>query len=97
MQRFQSLDRNVGIAYYAQWKLSHDDFGNEPPGLTGHLFGKHRVYGFGPELTVPLATQKTLFGFLDVRYLWETGARTSLQGNTFVVTASFPIPGIALQ
>ena len=97
MQRFQSLDRNVGIAYYAQWKLSHDDFGIEPPGPTGHVLGKHRVYGFGPELTVPLATQKTLFGFLDVRYLWETGARTSLQGNTFVVTASFPIPGIALQ
>ena len=23
--------------------------------------GRHRVYGFGPELTVPLATKKTLF------------------------------------
>jgi hypothetical protein len=55
------------------------------------------VYGFGPELTLPLATKKTLFGFLNLRYFWESGARTSLQGNTFVATLTFPIPSIALQ
>jgi len=88
---------NVGIAYYAQWKLSDDDFGRDLPPLPNRRLGKHRVYGFGPELTVPLATKKTLFGFLNLRYLWETGARTSLQGNTFVATVTFPVPSIPLQ
>ena len=88
---------NVGIAYYAQWKLSDDDFGRDLPPLPNRHLGKHRVFGFGPELTVPLATKKTLFGFLNLRYLWETGARTSLQGNTFVATVTFPVPSIPLQ
>jgi hypothetical protein len=88
---------NVGIAYYAQWKLSDDDFGVNLPQLPNRRLGQHRVYGFGPELTLPLATKKTLFGFLNLRYFWETGARSSLQGNTFVATLTFPLPGIPLQ
>jgi hypothetical protein len=88
---------NVGIAYYAQWKISGDEFGLDIPPITPRKLDKHRVYGFGPEVTVPLASKKTLFGFLSLRYLWETGARSSLQGNTFVATLTFPIPGIALQ
>jgi hypothetical protein len=88
---------NVGIAYYAQWKLSDDKAGISPAPVADHELGRHRVYGFGPELTVPLATKKTLFGFLNLRYLWETGARTSLQGNTFVATLIFPIPSVSLQ
>jgi len=88
---------NAGIAYYAQWKLSDDDFGIDLPELPNRRLGKHRVYGFGPEVTLPLATKQTLFGFLNLRYLWETGARSSLQGNTFVVTLTFPLPGIPLQ
>ena len=41
--------------------------------------------------------QSFLYGFLNLRYIWETGARTSLQGNTFVATLTFPVPSIALQ
>ena len=55
------------------------------------------MYGFSPELTLPLMTKKTLFGFLNLRYFWETGARTALQGNTLVATLTFPLPGIPLQ
>jgi hypothetical protein len=88
---------NVGIAYYAQWKLSDDDFGVDLAPVPGREQGKHRVYGVGPELTVPLATKKPLFGFLNLRYFWETGARTALQGKTFVATVTFPIPSISLQ
>jgi hypothetical protein len=88
---------NVGIAYYAQWKLTDDDFGVNLAPVLGRELGRHRVYGFGPELTLPLATKKTLFGFLNLRYFWESGARTSLQGNTFVATLTFPLPGIPLQ
>ena len=88
---------NVGIAYYAQWKLTDDDFGVDLASALGRELGRHRVYGIGPELTLPLASKKTLFGFLNLRYFWETGARTSLQGNTFVATLTFPIPSIPLQ
>jgi hypothetical protein len=88
---------NVGIAYYAQWKVSDDDFGLGfiPPG--GPLLDRHRVYGIGPEITIPLASKKKLYGFLNLRYLWESGARTSLEGNTFLITFSFPVPSIPLQ
>jgi hypothetical protein len=88
---------SVGIAYYAQWKLTDDDFGVDLAPVLGRELGRHRVYGFGPELTLPLATKKTLFGFLNLRYFWESGARTSLQGNTLVATVTFPIPSVALQ
>jgi hypothetical protein len=87
---------NVGIAYYGQWKLSEDDFGIDLPALPERRLGKHRVYGIGPEVTVPLATKRSLYGFLNFRYFWETGARSSLQGNTLVITLSFPVPSIPL-
>lgn len=88
---------NIGIAYYAQWKLSDDDFGrlSDLPPLV--LLGRNRVFAFGPEISFPLASKKKLYGFLDLRYLWETGARTTLEGNTFVATFSFPVPSISLQ
>jgi hypothetical protein len=88
---------NVGIAYYAQWKITDDDFGVGfiPPG--GPILDRHRVFGFGPEITLPLASKAKLYGFLNLRYFWETGARTTLEGNTFVATFTFPIPSIPLQ
>ena len=61
------------------------------------MLDRHRVYVFGPELTLPLSSKSTLDGFLNLRYLWETGARTTLEGNTFLVTISFPVPSIPLQ
>jgi len=87
---------NVGIAYYAQWKVSDDDFG---PGFTppaGPFLERHRVYGIGPEVMIPLASKSKLFGFLNLRYFWETGARTTLEGNTFLATFTFPVPSIPL-
>jgi len=67
----------------------------ELPG--GTLLAKHRVYGFGPELTLPIATKEKLYALLNVRYFWEIGARTMLEGSTLLVTASLPIPSISLQ
>jgi hypothetical protein len=81
----------IGATYYAQWKLSEDELG--PLSLPD----KHRVYGLGPEITLPLASKRTLFGFLTMRYLWETGARSTLEGNTFVALLTFPVPSISLR
>ena len=88
---------NVGIAYYAQWKVSDDDFGVGFTPPAGPLLDRHRVFGFGPEVTVPLASRSKLYGFLNLRYFWETGARTTLEGDAFVATFTFPVPSIRLE
>jgi hypothetical protein len=62
---------SLGAAYYAQWKLTEDDLGMEGPLHNNRKVGKNQVYGIGPELTLPLATSEKLYGFLNVRYLWE--------------------------
>jgi hypothetical protein len=88
---------NVGLAYYAQWKMTDDDLGSDIDLPGGRRLGKHQVYGVGPDITVPIATKKKLIAFLNARYFWETGARTTLEGSTFVLTATFPIPSVSLQ
>jgi hypothetical protein len=87
----------AGVSYYAQWKISEDDLGLGFSLPGGPLSNKHRVFGFGPEVILPIASKKKLFGFLTLRYLWETGARSTLEGNTFVAMLSFPVPSIPLQ
>jgi hypothetical protein len=84
---------SLGVAYYAQWKLSSDTL----TGLSSVLVeGKNRSFAVGPELNFPLATKKALFGFLTVRYQWETYARTALQGNTASVMLTFLLKPISL-
>ena len=88
---------SVGLAYYAQWKVTDDDFGIpvNPPG--GPLLGKHRVYGLGPDLTIPIATKSKLIALLNVRYFWETGARVKTEGDTLVITTTFPVPSVKIK
>ena len=87
----------VGAAYYAQWKITEDDI----PGLDqltgGRGVGKHQVYGIGPDITLPLATSKKLYGFLNARYFWEFDAESTFEGESLVVTLTFPIPSVPLQ
>jgi hypothetical protein len=88
---------NVGLAYYAQFKLTDDDFGRGfslPPAFQP---AKHQGFGVGPEISIPIASGRKLYGFVNVRYLLETGVRNNLEGNLLVVTASFPIPSVPLQ
>ena len=87
---------SVGLAYYAQWKLTHDDFGIPVNLPGGPVIGKHRVWGFGPDVTIPLATKSKLIALVNVRYLWETGARVKTEGQSLVVTATFPVPSVKI-
>ena len=91
----------VGGAYYAQWKLTEDQLAEFvlPGGdvIDVDFPGKHKVYGFGPDVTLPVASKSKLFALVNVRYLWETGARLKTQGDTLVVTATFPIPSVRLK
>ena len=91
----------VGAAYYAQWKLTEDRLrefvlpGGAP--VTIDIASKHKVFAFGPDVTLPVASKSKLFALVNVRYLWETGARVKTQGNTLAVTATFPLPSVKLQ
>jgi hypothetical protein len=90
----------VGAAYYGQWKLTEDRLagfelpGRDPIDLT--IPGKHKVFGFGPDLTLPVASKSKLFALVNIRYLWESGARLKTEGQTLVVTATFPVPSVKL-
>jgi hypothetical protein len=87
----------VGAAYYAQWKVTGDDFGLDFSVPGGTVVGKHRVYGFGPDVTIPIASSTWLRALVNARFIWEFGARTKTDGQTLVITATFPIPSIPLQ
>jgi hypothetical protein len=90
----------IGAAYYAQWKLTEDRLGSFilPGGGTidAQLAGKHRVFGFGPDVTLPVATTSKLIALINARYFRESGARLKTQGQNLVVTATFPIPSVSL-
>jgi hypothetical protein len=46
----------------------------------GPLLGKHRVSGFGPDVTLPIATKSKLIALVNIRYFWEAGARVKTEG-----------------
>ena len=91
---------SAGVAYYAQWKLSSDDLGLDPPGFLLPIerkLPKHRVFGVGPELTLPIASKNKLYALANFRYFWEFGAKSMSEGESFLFTLTFPIPSIPLQ
>jgi hypothetical protein len=91
----------IGAAYYAQWKVTKDRLrefvlpGGDEIGVD--FPNKHKVFGFGPDVTLPIATKSKLYALVNIRYLWETGARVKTQGQTLVVTATFPVPSVKLK
>jgi hypothetical protein len=88
----------VGVSYYAQFQMTYDDVGPDiEPLLKGRKLSRQRVFGVGPEITVPIMTSSTLYGLLNARFLWETGARSTLEGTTFTIGVTFPIPSVSLQ
>ena len=91
----------VGAAYYAQWKLTADQLREFVlPGGTQLAIdarNKHRVFAFGPDVTLPVASKSKLFALVNIRYLWETGARVRTQGDTLTITTTFPVPSVKLK
>jgi hypothetical protein len=91
----------IGAAYYAQWKVTKDQLrefvlpGGDEIGV--EFLNKHKVFGFGPDVTLPVASKSKLFALVNLRYLWETGARVKTQGQSLLVTATFPVPSVRLK
>ena len=84
----------VGLAYYAQWKLTDDTLTGLPALV---VQGKNRVAALGPEISIPIATKQTLYGFLTARYQWEMGARTTTQGSGFNLMVVLPLKPITVN
>jgi hypothetical protein len=86
---------NVGLAYYAQYKLTDDDFG-VPVLSGGNVIGRHRVWALGPDVTVPIAAKSKLIALVTARYFWEVDARVKTQGQSLIINTTFPIPSITI-
>jgi hypothetical protein len=93
-RKFLKGAANLGGIYYAQWKLSDDTLTGLPALI---VQGKNRAAAVGPELTIPLATKNTLYGFFTFRYEFEIYVRTTTQGNALIMTAVFPFKPIKLK
>ena len=88
---------SIGVAYYAQWKVTSDSLTlSQAASGTMSVPDKHQVWGVGPEVTIPIATKTRLISLVNVRYLWEQGARLKTQGQTFIITNTIPIGGITI-
>jgi hypothetical protein len=87
---------SIGAAYYAQWKVTADEFDMSPGTSAFSIAEMHRVWGIGPEITIPIATKTRLISLVNVRYLWEQGARVKTQGQTFMITNTIPVGGIRI-
>jgi len=93
----------VGAAYYAQWKLTADNLGFSAQLPGGGLFvpelNKHRTFALGPDVTLPVVARdkSKLFALVNIRYFWEMGVRTKTQGQTLVITGTFPVPSVKLK
>jgi hypothetical protein len=87
---------SVGVAYYAQWKVTSDQMTMAAAG-PGLSLPRHRVFGIGPDVAIPIATRSQLISLVNVRYLWETGAEIKTRGQSLVVTATFPVGGIKIS
>ena len=77
---------NAGVAYGAQWKTTHDSGADIPPALP---ITNGRVFGVGPEITMPVFAKGLNVGLVSFRYLWLTGAKTALGGRTLSVSFTF--------
>src|SRR5688572_20469791 len=83
-----------GIGYYFQSKLSHDS-GSDLP-LTAlralNLYGKNRLFGIGPDVTMAVFQKGGTIGLVNARYLWESAGKSSFQGSTLIIGLTIARP-----
>ena len=76
---------SVGLAYDAQFKAT--DY--RPERLLALLLpGRNKVFGLGPELTMPFFATGPWAGLVTVRYQWELGAQSAFEGQMVNVSVT---------
>jgi hypothetical protein len=89
------------FAYYASFKVSEDDI----EGLPGDSHSRQEQgFGLGPEATLAIAAKNKVYGFVTVRYFWETlrahddtGQFVSDSGDALDEAVTVPGPDHALK
>lgn len=84
---------SVGLVYYWSGKLTQDHIEGFPDIL---IRGKNKVFALGPEVSLALARNNTVYGFLKVNYQCEVYARTNTQGSELTILATFLVKPIKL-
>jgi hypothetical protein len=77
---------NLGVAYGAQWKVTHDSGSDIPAALP---ITNGRVFGVGPEISSPVFAKGLNVGLISFRYMWMVGPKTALGGQTLTVSFTF--------
>jgi len=94
---FKQGSINTGLVYFGQWKVSADDLGlsitspSDSP-IDLHNLGRHQILGAGPEVTLPLATKKTYYGSVTLRYYWDFGVESNAESQTLLFNLTMPVP-----
>jgi hypothetical protein len=74
----------IGVSGFSLWQVTDDKGADVPPVLRGL---RTRGYGIGPELSFVL--KQRLFG--ELRYEWEVGARSRLEGGVLAAGLSYTL------
>ena len=75
----------AGVVGYGQWALVPTKFVATAGPLTTTIAGPYsESFGIGPEIT-------TFQGALTLRYLWQLGSKSALQGNIFYAQFAMPL------
>ena len=88
LQRAQASAARSASATTRRTK-SHDDSGRDIPELllrALNLRDKNRIFGIGPDVTMGLFQRGTTAGLVNVRYLWDSAAKSSFEGSTFWIS-----------
>jgi hypothetical protein len=79
---------NVGIDYYAHWKVTDDQFAN----VTPNFLSKHRYYGIGPEINGVIPINAKTLAVFKVAYFHEFGNRVATQGQAVMMSVTLAKP-----
>ena len=77
---------SAGLAYAAQWKVTHDRGTDIPTALP---ITNGRNFAIGPEITVPVYGKGANLVLVGFRYEWQFGAKTNFEGQTLVASITF--------
>ena len=76
----------VGLNYFSTIKLTEDRIEGLPQIF---IRGKNKVFGLGPEVSLAIAKNNVIYGFLKVNYQWEVYARTNTKGSMATIMMTF--------
>jgi Putative MetA-pathway of phenol degradation len=85
---------NAGVAYGAQWKLTHDSGSDIPPQLS---INNGRFFAVGPDFSMPVFAKGVNLGLAGVRYMWVVGIFDGRPASDDFTHARTPLPAEVVE